>query len=122
MAATSAPDVTTTPPSPEGEGALAARIGELFGRGMQAGDEAALTEAFREMRAVARPAEVPLVDRVERLARDMRAAGEHGSVVSLICDSGERYGDTYYSDEWVAAQGWDLAPWLAELEAALPRP
>ena len=56
-----------------------------------------------------------------KIITQMRAAGEQGSVVSLICDGGERYADTYYSDEWVAAQGWDLAPWLAELEAALPR-
>jgi cysteine synthase A len=57
-----------------------------------------------------------------KIITDMRAAGEHGSVVSLICDAGERYADTYYSDEWVAGQGWDLDPWLAELERALPRP
>lgn len=57
-----------------------------------------------------------------KIIADMRAAGEQGSVVSLICDAGERYADTYYSDGWVEAQGWDLAPWLAELEAALPRP
>jgi cysteine synthase A len=57
-----------------------------------------------------------------KIIADMRSAGEQGSVVSLICDAGERYADTYFSDEWVAAQGWDLEPWLAELEDALPRP
>ncbi|PKI91632.1 cysteine synthase [Actinomycetales bacterium SN12] len=40
----------------------------------------------------------------------MRDAGETGSVVTLICDSGVRYVKTYYDDAWVAAQGWDLAP------------
>ncbi|MEV7632466.1 PLP-dependent cysteine synthase family protein [Microbacterium sp. NPDC089318] len=40
----------------------------------------------------------------------MRDAGETGSVVTLICDSGVRYAQTYYDDAWVAAQGWDLAP------------
>jgi cysteine synthase len=40
----------------------------------------------------------------------MRATGRQGSVVTLICDGGERYVDTYYSDAWVAAQGLDLAP------------
>ena len=49
----------------------------------------------------------------------MRAAGETGSVVTLICDSGVRYAGTYYSDEWVAAQGWDLAPHRARLEGFL---
>ncbi|GLY05790.1 MULTISPECIES: PLP-dependent cysteine synthase family protein [Actinoplanes] len=42
------------------------------------------------------------------LIAEMRNAGRTGSVVTLICDGGERYADTYYSDEWVAAQGLDL--------------
>lgn len=45
-----------------------------------------------------------------QLIARMRAAGETGSVVTLICDSGVRYAQTYYDDEWVAGQGWDLAP------------
>ncbi|MGB3373699.1 MAG: PLP-dependent cysteine synthase family protein [Microbacterium sp.] len=45
-----------------------------------------------------------------QLIARMRAAGETGSVVTLICDSGVRYAKTYYDDEWVAAQGWNLTP------------
>lgn len=45
-----------------------------------------------------------------RLIAEMLAAGRTGSVVTLICDGGERYADTYYSDAWVASQGLDLAP------------
>ena len=33
-----------------------------------------------------------------------------GSVVTLICDNGDRYLDTYYSDEWLAANGIDWRP------------
>jgi cysteine synthase A len=44
------------------------------------------------------------------LVAEMLAAGRRGSVVTLLCDGGERYAHTYYSDEWVAAQGMDLAP------------
>ncbi len=44
----------------------------------------------------------------ELIAR-MLAAGETGSVVTLICDSGERYAHTYYDDDWIAEQGFDLA-------------
>ncbi|GLY98290.1 PLP-dependent cysteine synthase family protein [Actinoplanes sp. NBRC 103695] len=44
------------------------------------------------------------------LIASMRATGRQGSVVTLICDGGERYADTYYSDAWVAGQGLDLAP------------
>jgi cysteine synthase len=42
------------------------------------------------------------------LIAEMRAANRTGSVVTLICDGGERYADTYYSDDWVAAQGLSL--------------
>ena len=50
---------------------------------------------------------------------EMLAAGEQGSVVTLICDGGERYAGTYYSDAWVAAQGLDLAPYADALQAFL---
>jgi cysteine synthase A len=42
-----------------------------------------------------------------------------GSLVTLICDSGERYGHTYYNDEWIAAQGFDLAVHERVLDAFL---
>ncbi|MCX2954561.1 PLP-dependent cysteine synthase family protein [Lentzea sp. NEAU-D7] len=50
-----------------------------------------------------------------QLVAEMRAAQVRGSVVTLLCDSGERYEHTYYNDTWVAAQGLDLAPHLATL-------
>jgi cysteine synthase A len=37
----------------------------------------------------------------------MAAEGRSGSVVTLLADSGDRYADTYFSDEWVGAQGLD---------------
>jgi len=46
---------------------------------------------------------------------EMLAADVSGSVVTLLCDGGERYGHTYYDDGWVAAQGLDLAGPLAVL-------
>jgi cysteine synthase len=51
-----------------------------------------------------------------KLVADMRAAGEVGSVVTLLCDGGERYAGTYYDDSWLAAQGIDITPYLATLE------
>ena len=45
------------------------------------------------------------------LAAELRAAGGTGSVVTLLCDRGDRYTDTCYDDTWVAEQGLDLAPW-----------
>ncbi|MGH3680473.1 MAG: PLP-dependent cysteine synthase family protein [Natronosporangium sp.] len=45
------------------------------------------------------------------LIAQLRAAGETGSVVTLLCDSGERYRHTYFSDDWVRGQGLELAPY-----------
>ncbi|MEU4622388.1 PLP-dependent cysteine synthase family protein [Actinoplanes sp. NPDC023801] len=54
-----------------------------------------------------------------RLIAEMRAAGRTGSVVTLICDGGERYADTYYSDDWVAAQGLEIAPYAGVIRRFL---
>jgi cysteine synthase len=43
------------------------------------------------------------------LLAEMAADGRSGSVVTLLADSGDRYADTYFSDEWVSAQGLDPA-------------
>jgi cysteine synthase A len=43
----------------------------------------------------------------------MLEEGQAGSVVTLLCDGGERYAHTYYNDEWLTAQNLDLAPHLA---------
>ena len=39
------------------------------------------------------------------LVKEMAAAGDAGSVVSLLCDSGERYRSTYFNDDWLAERG-----------------
>jgi cysteine synthase A len=39
------------------------------------------------------------------LAARMRAAGERGSIVSILCDGGERYAHSYYNPEWYVGQG-----------------
>jgi len=54
-----------------------------------------------------------------RLIAEMLSRGERGSVVTLICDGGDRYAGTYYSDAWVADQGLELAPYTEALEAFL---
>jgi cysteine synthase len=51
-----------------------------------------------------------------RLVAAMREAGEAGSVVTLLCDGGERYASTYYDDGWLAAHGIDVAPYAGTLE------
>lgn len=51
-----------------------------------------------------------------QVAKRMRASGERGALVTLLCDSGERYPDTYYNPAWVAAQIGDIQPWLQALQ------
>jgi len=50
------------------------------------------------------------------LVREMAAAGEAGAVVSLLCDSGERYRSTYYNDAWLAERGLETAAAETEIE------
>lgn len=56
-----------------------------------------------------------LVGAFELIAR-MLAAGQRGSLVTLVCDRGDRYDDTHYDDAWVTAQGWDLPAQRQHLE------
>lgn len=54
---------------------------------------------------------------VLQLASEMKQRGEKGSIVTLLCDSGERYLDTYYNPEWVKENIGDLQPYAEKLEA-----
>lgn len=47
------------------------------------------------------------------LIGEMAAAGQAGSIVSILCDSGERYAGTYYDNAWLDANG---IAWQAEDE------
>ncbi|MGL4225335.1 PLP-dependent cysteine synthase family protein [Vibrio misgurnus] len=51
-----------------------------------------------------------------QLACEMKRRGEQGSIVTLLCDSGERYLDTYYNPEWVKHNIGDLSEYLHKLE------
>ncbi len=51
-----------------------------------------------------------------RLIAGMRERGEQGSVVTLICDGGDRYAETYYDDGWLTGQGLDIEPYVATLK------
>jgi len=53
------------------------------------------------------------------LIAEMLSRGERGSIVTLICDGGERYTGTYYSDEWVREQQLDLEPYAEALATFL---
>ncbi|WP_421954815.1 PLP-dependent cysteine synthase family protein [Polaromonas sp.] len=44
------------------------------------------------------------------LAHEMLARGEEGSILSLLCDSGERYLPTYHDADWVKGKFGDCTP------------
>lgn len=54
-----------------------------------------------------------------RLMQEMAQKGETGSIVTILCDGGERYADTYYNDAWLSARAIDWRTPYAELKAIL---
>jgi cysteine synthase len=51
-----------------------------------------------------------------QLIAEMQHTGRAGSVVTLICDAGERYLHSYYDQRWLHERGHDLEPYLAQIE------
>ena len=54
-----------------------------------------------------------------QLAARMHARGQRGSIVSLLCDRGERYDSTLFNPGWLRSRQVDIAPWNAALQATL---
>jgi cysteine synthase A len=54
-----------------------------------------------------------------RLATHMAQRGERGSIVSILCDSGDRYASTVFNPAWLAAQAIDPAAEEARIAAFL---
>lgn len=50
---------------------------------------------------------------VWQLVAGMIADGRSGSIVSLMCDGGERYAGNYHRPDWLASQGMDPEPYEA---------
>ena len=93
-------------------------IGQVVDRMIQVPDAASI--------AAARHASVALGKRVGGstgtnlwgafgIIAQMLADGRSGSVVTLLCDGGDRYAGTYFDDDWVADQGFDLTDAAAAL-------
>jgi len=45
-----------------------------------------------------------------RLILRMREVDEPGSIVTLLCDSGDRYRSTLFDDDWLRGKGLDIRP------------
>ena len=54
-----------------------------------------------------------------RRAAAMRDSGQTGSILSLLCDAGERYLCTYHDAHWVQQQLGDVTPARAALQQQL---
>ncbi len=52
-------------------------------------------------------------------AQQMAAEGREGSIVSILCDSGERYAQSYYDSAWYARNGIDIAQAQQQLQGFL---
>ncbi|MBT0571455.1 PLP-dependent cysteine synthase family protein [Curvibacter sp. CHRR-16] len=55
------------------------------------------------------------------LAHEMRACGQRGSIVSLLCDAGERYAQTYHDATWVVQQFGDCTVEQTHIRSLLGR-
>ncbi|WP_199813285.1 PLP-dependent cysteine synthase family protein [Streptomyces aureocirculatus] len=51
-----------------------------------------------------------------KVLRGLHRRHESGTVVTVLCDSGQRYLDTYYNDAWLKQQGIDFRPWMGTVE------
>jgi len=45
---------------------------------------------------------------LQLISEAMAAGTPGGSIVTLLCDNGNRYGDTYYNDAWLEHKGFDM--------------
>lgn len=54
-----------------------------------------------------------------QLASEMISNDQCGSIVSVICDGGDRYTSTYYNPHWLAEAQIDIAPWANRLNKFL---
>ena len=52
-------------------------------------------------------------------AQSLADAGQGGSIVTLLCDDGERYRHSYYNDAWLQAQGLDCGAESDAVEALI---
>jgi cysteine synthase A len=49
------------------------------------------------------------------VAQQMQAQGVKGSIVTLLCDGGDRYLETYHNASWVAQKLGDLGPYQQQI-------
>nr|WP_198428710.1 PLP-dependent cysteine synthase family protein [Nocardia bovistercoris] len=87
-------------------------VGQVVDRMIEVPDAASVAAARRASRVIGRRVGGSTGTNLwgaYALIAEMVDRGRTGSVVTLICDGGDRYAGTYYDDAWVAGQGLSLA-------------
>ena len=82
----------------------------VIDRMLQVPDAASVAAAHQVSRVLGRlvgPSTGTNVWGAFELLAEMVSSGAGGSVVTLLCDSGDRYADTYFDDGWLAAHDLD---------------
>ncbi len=82
-------------------------VGQVIDRMMTVPDACSVA-AMREAEAVLGRRVGPSTGTNLWAAFGLVAEMDAGSIVTLLCDGGERYAHNYYDDDWVRARGWQL--------------
>ncbi|WP_330250629.1 PLP-dependent cysteine synthase family protein [Nocardia sp. NBC_00565] len=94
-------------------------VGQVVDRMIEVPDAASIATARRASRVIGRRIGGSTGTNLWgafALIAEMIGAGRSGSVVTLLCDGGDRYAGTYFDDAWVEAQGMNLTEPTAILE------
>ncbi|BBB31290.1 PLP-dependent cysteine synthase family protein [Neptunomonas japonica] len=51
------------------------------------------------------------------LAEEMQQRGEQGSIVTLICDGGDRYQESYFDHDWLREKGYEVPERVASMQS-----
>ncbi len=51
-----------------------------------------------------------------QLMAEMHRSNQVGSIVTMICDPGDRYLETYYNDSWLEEKGYEIAPYYNQMK------
>lgn len=115
-------EVAGAPSCVEGIGRLQLEpsfLPDVIDRMIAVPDAASLAAALRISRILGRPCGVSTGTNIwacAALIREMRAAGQTGSIVTLLCDDGRRYASTCFDAAWRSAHGYETGAHEAALD------
>ncbi|WP_201785385.1 PLP-dependent cysteine synthase family protein [Sphingomonas sp. HT-1] len=115
-------EVAGAPSCVEGIGRLQLEpsfLPDVIDRMIAVPDAASLAAALRISRILGRPCGVSTGTNIwacAALIREMRAAGQAGSIVTLLCDDGRRYASTCFDAGWRSAHGYETGAHEAALD------